>query len=62
MYEKYQKLRDDKGISDYKVAKEAGIPYSTLKDWAKGIYQPKIDKIMKIANYFDVPLEYFYAN
>lgn len=61
MYEKYVKLRDSAGISDYRVSKDTGISYSTFKDWAKGIYNPKVDKIQKLSMYFKVPLDYFYT-
>lgn len=61
MYDKYVKLRDKKGLNDYKVANATGIPYTTLRDWGRGLYTPKVDKIMKIAAYFEVPLETFYA-
>lgn len=59
MYAKYAKLRDEKGLTDYKVAKETGIPRSTLYEWGRGMYEPKLDKIVKLAKFFGVPLEYF---
>lgn len=40
------------------MSKETGIPQSTLSDWKNGRYTPKADKMLKIAEYFDVPLEY----
>ena len=61
MHEKYVTLRTEKGITDYQVSKDTGIPYTTLRDWSAGLYVPKIDKIMKIADYFNVPIDYFYA-
>lgn len=59
MYEKYVKLRDDKGVTDYRVSLETGIPKSTFADWKSGRSKPKIGKLQKIADYFDVPIEYF---
>lgn len=59
MYTKYATLRDAKGISDYKVSQDTGVLVSTLSDWKAGRYSPKIDKIKKIADYFEVPIEYF---
>lgn len=56
MYAKYAKLRDAAGITDYRVAQETGIPTSTLTNWKKGRYTPKVDKIMKLAKYFGVSL------
>ena len=59
MYEKYKKLRDKKGVSDYKVAQETKITKSTFSDWASGRSSPKLEKLQKIADYFGVSIEYF---
>lgn len=57
MYKKYAELRDKAGVTDYEVSKNTGVATSTLAEWKKGTYTPKIDKIMKIAKYFGVSLE-----
>lgn len=57
MYEKYAKLRDAKGVNDFTVAKAVGFSPVVLSDWKHGKSKPKVDKIMKLAKYFDVPLE-----
>ncbi len=59
MYVKYVALRDEKGITDYRVAQETGITKSTFTDWKNGRSEPKIDKLKKIADYFNKPIEYF---
>lgn len=59
MYEKYAKLRDERGLNDNQVAKKTGIARSTFSDWKKGVYQPKIDKLIKIANLLNVSVDYF---
>lgn len=59
MYEKYCLLRDKKGVTDYKVAKSTGISTATLANWKAGRYTPKMDKIKKIADYFEVTVDYF---
>lgn len=61
MYQKYEHLRNERGVTDYEVGKQTGISTATLSEWKKGTYQPKIDKIALIAKYFDVPLTYFYG-
>lgn len=58
MYEKYCKLRDSKGVNDSDVAKATGITKSTFSDWKNGRSEPKPPKILKIANYFGVPVDY----
>lgn len=57
MYEKYARLRDSKGVTDYAVSLATGVPASTLSDWKAGRYTPKVDKIKKLADYFEVTLE-----
>ena len=58
-YKKYADLRDRKGVTDYEVSKNTGVPTSTLSNWKAGRYTPKSDKIKAIADYFGVPMEYF---
>lgn len=59
MYQKYEKLKNERGITDYEVFKKTGISTATLSEWKKGTYQPKIDKIKKLADFFGVPITYF---
>lgn len=59
MYEKYLMLRNKKGVTDYRVAIETGIPKSTFSEWKSKRSCPKIDKLKKIADYFGVSIEYF---
>lgn len=58
MYEIYKTLRDEKGVSDYQVAKETGINRSTFTDWKSGRSSPKQDKLRRLAAYFNVTMEY----
>ena len=60
MYQIYAVLRDARGMNDFQVAKATGIDPATFGHWKAGKYTPKIDKIMKIADLFGVPLEVFY--
>ncbi|WOO35981.1 helix-turn-helix transcriptional regulator [Anaerocolumna sp. AGMB13020] len=57
MYSRFKTLLKEKGITPYKVAKDTGISQGTLSDWKLGKCKPKLDKLMKIANYLGVPLE-----
>ena len=59
MYNKYIALRDKKGVTDYRVSEETGITKSTFTDWKTGRSKPKFDKLMALAKYFEVPVEYF---
>lgn len=59
MYEKYVKLRDKNGVTDYRVAMDTGISKSTFTDWKNGRSKPKTEKLKILADYFSVPIEYF---
>lgn len=59
MYKKYVVLREKKRVTDYRVAEETGITKSTFTDWKNGRSKPKFDKLLILAKYFDVPVEYF---
>lgn len=62
MFEIFDKLRLDRGLSMYKVAKDTGIAQSTLSEWKTGKTNPKIDKIEVLANYFGVTVDYLLGN
>lgn len=59
MYKKYVALRDKKGVTDYRVSVDTGIPKSTFSEWKSGRSAPKVDKLKKLADYFGKPIEYF---
>lgn len=58
MYNNYCKLRDSRHVKDSDVAKQTGITKSTFSDWKTGRSIPKQEKLQKIADYFDVSLDY----
>lgn len=58
MYEIFAQLCKKHGVTPYRVSKETGVPQPTLSEWKKGTYQPKQDKLQKIADYFGVSLSY----
>ena len=62
MYDKFESLLKEKGVTPYRVHKETGISTATLSDWKNGKSQPKRDKIEKICEYFGVPTSYFYGD
>ena len=59
MYAKYARLRDDKGVNDSTVSKATGVERSTFTDWKNGRSAPKLEKLVKIADYFGVTLDEF---
>ena len=46
----------EKGVTAYEVSKATGIPNSTFSDWKTGKSKPKIEKLKKIAEYFQIPI------
>lgn len=58
MYEIFLKLLQEKGVTAYKVGKETGIASSTFTDWKNGRSVPGTDKLIKIADFFGVSVEY----
>jgi repressor LexA len=57
MYAKYVELRDSKGLTDADVSKATGIFPSTFSDWKANRSTPKIEKLIKIADYFGITLD-----
>lgn len=58
MYSIFEELLQKHGVSTYKVSKDTGIAQSVFSSWKNGISTPKQDKMQKIADYFNVSLEY----
>ena len=56
-YSVYAASRDANGMNDSQVSKATGIATSTLSEWKAGTYVPKVDKLLKIAEALQVPLE-----
>lgn len=61
MYEKYEKLRKQKNVSNAEVSRQTGVDRTSFTHWKNGRYTPKAESIQKIADYFGVPLSYFYG-
>ena len=60
MYEKFEKLLKERNVKTADVADATGIARPSFTAWKKGSYTLKADKIQKIADYFGVPVGYFY--
>lgn len=58
MYERFEELCKEKGITPYRVAKETGISTATISNWKAGRYTPKADKMLVIAEFFGVSYSY----
>lgn len=58
MYDIFERLLKERGCKAADVAKATGIHPSTFSDWKKGKSVPKQDKMLKIAEFFGVSVEY----
>ncbi len=58
MYDIFEKLCEENGVTPYRVCKETGITTATISNWKAGRYVPKQDKMKKIADFFGVSVDY----
>lgn len=58
-YSVFESLLNKKGITSYRVSKDLDISPMCLSDWKNGKSMPKVDKLKKIADYFEVEIESF---
>lgn len=59
MYKKFVELLQKNKVTPYQVAKDTGISQMVFTRWKQGKCKPKLEKLMKIAEYFGVDLRYF---
>lgn len=60
--DKITELREERGWSVYRIAKEADIPQSTIATWYSQHRTPPIEDIEKICDAFDITLQDFFAD
>jgi transcriptional regulator with XRE-family HTH domain len=51
-------LIEKQGITKYKLSIETGISQGLIGDWAAGRKEPSLKNSLKIAEYFNVSLDY----
>lgn len=60
MYEKFEYLLKLRNLKPAYVAKHTGLYPATLSSWKVGRACPKRSTMQKIADFFEVPISYFY--
>lgn len=55
-------LRTERNWTMYKLAKEAGIPQSTLSTWYQKNLMPPVDKLELICNAMNITLAAFFSS
>lgn len=58
MYKNFERLLVQNNITPYRVAKEAGVTQTALSNWKTGRSTPKTKTLQKIADYFNVTVDY----
>lgn len=59
MYEMFAKLLEETNKTTSQVSRDTGIAENIFSYWKSGRSKPKVDKLLILAKYFDVPLETF---
>lgn len=58
MYENYEKILKERGLTNYKVSKDTGIAQSVLSTWKTKGTTPRADKLQILAEYLGVSVDY----
>ena len=58
MYEIFAKLLEEKGLKAADVTRATGIKSPVFSEWKKGKSRPNTEKMIKIANFLGVSIEY----
>lgn len=53
-----RELRLSKNISQSELGMLLGVSGQTILNWENEIYEPKIDQLIKLADYFNVSIDY----
>ena len=53
-----KKIRKNKKVSQKVVAQQLGYGYTAIANYESGRNEPSIDDLIKIADYFDISVDY----
>jgi transcriptional regulator with XRE-family HTH domain len=56
---KINELRNEKGISQEKLAKDVDVAPNTISRWENATNKPKLTELNRLAEYFNVHISYF---
>ncbi|MCL2177082.1 MAG: helix-turn-helix domain-containing protein [Firmicutes bacterium] len=56
--EVFKELRLGENLTQEQLGQELGVPQHTIAKWERGIHTPKLNMLIKIADYFEVTLDY----
>ena len=55
--QRLKELRTQNGLTQETIAKELGIHFRSYEKYELAVYEPKLDKLLKLAELFDVTLD-----
>ena len=58
LHENLRELRKNKNLNQTIVAKYLGVQYYTLGKWEQGRAEPSANDLVKLADYYDVTVDY----
>jgi len=56
--QRLKELMQTNNINSYQLAKGAGVTLSTISVWTLGKSLPSIERLSKVAKFFDVSIDY----
>lgn len=56
--ERFKYLREEKGISQERLADDLGVSHGIISFWETGKREPKLSNLILIAEYFGVTIDY----
>lgn len=59
--DRFQELREDKGLTQSELGKELGIPFRTIQAYENNSCKPGWQRLVEIAKYFNVSLDYLFC-
>ena len=51
-------LRQDKNLTQTALAKAIGVSQKSIDFWEKGVNEPKLTYLIRLANYFSVSIDF----
>lgn len=60
--ERLKELRTGKKLNQQKLALDLDTTQTTISNYEMGVYQPDIDTLIKLAEYFGVTVDYLIGN
>lgn len=62
MYKKIKELAEERKVSFYRLSKATGISQGNFGNWKNGRSEPSAKALLKLSEYFGVPVSYFYGD